>query len=250
MRIDISPMKIMYLAGLLLLLQCHPKLLRTHQSDFFVVSDTVQADPQARNFILPYKEKLDAQMNTVIGQSVRELNKSGRGETPLGNFVADLQKEYAEAEFGYPIDISIINNGGLRNKLPKGNITLRDVFELSPFENYLFVLVLSAQDVENLAHYAVEKKNLGINGMYIESENNELTHFSVNGKPVEKGKSYLLAVNDYLATGGDQMAFLMDLPRKEVSNILLRDLLIEKIKERTSKGEKLDAEIEGRQKQE
>jgi hypothetical protein len=44
------------------------------------------------------------------------------------------------------------------------------------------------------------------------------------------------------------MAFLMDLPRKEVSNILLRDLLIEKIKERTSKGEKLDAEIEGRQK--
>jgi 2',3'-cyclic-nucleotide 2'-phosphodiesterase (5'-nucleotidase family) len=248
MTIDISRMKPIYLAALLLLIQCQPKLLKTHQAEFYVVSDSVQVDPQARNYIWPYKEKLDAKMKTVIGESVKELDKSGRGETALGNFVADMQKEYAEEEFGYPIDISIINNGGLRNTLPQGNITLGNVFELSPFDNYLFVLALSAQDVEKLAQYAVEKKNLGINGMYIESENNELTHFTVDGKPVEKGKTYLLAVNDYLATGGDQMSFLMDLPRKEVSDILLRDLLIEKIKEKTAKGEKLDAEIEGRQK--
>ncbi len=248
MKIDNIPMKLFYLAGIFLLFQCNPRLVKTFQSENYVVSDTVQTDPKAKEFILPYKENLDAMMDSVIGKSAKELNRAGRGETTLGNFVADIQKEYAEENFGFEVDISIMNNGGLRNNIPEGDITTGNIFELSPFDNYLYVLELNAEDVEKLAKYAVSKKNLGINGMYIESENNELTRFSVQGKPVEKGRTYLLAVNDYLATGGDQMDFLTDLPRKETSTILLRDFILDKIKAKTAEGEVIDAEIEGRQK--
>lgn len=186
-------------------------------------------------------------MNSVIGQTKETILKTGTGETPIGNLVADLQKEYAEEYFGYNIDISIINNGGIRNTLPKGNITLGNIFEISPFDNYLYVLELNAEQVVNLAEFAAQTKILGINGLYIESQSEELTKLLVNGKQVEEGKTYLLAVNDYLANGGDGMDMLTDLPRKEQSTILLRELLIDRIKLRTSRGEIISAQIEGRQ---
>jgi 2',3'-cyclic-nucleotide 2'-phosphodiesterase (5'-nucleotidase family) len=248
MRIHPAFLNLFLLTAVISLSQCSPKLTKNHQSDFFAISASIETHPQFEKIILPYKETLDLEMNTVIGESLTELNKSGRGETTLGNFISDIQKEFAEETFGYPIDISIINNGGMRNILPKGDITLRNVFELSPFDNYLYILELNAEDVEKLAKFAVEKKILAISGMFIESENNILTHYTIKGKPVEKGKNYLLAINDYLANGGDQMEFLIDLPRKETSTILLREFILEKIKEKTAKGIKIDAEIEGRQK--
>ncbi|MDO9553120.1 5'-nucleotidase C-terminal domain-containing protein [Rhodonellum sp.] len=248
MRIHPLFLQLFLILAVVSLSQCSPKLTKNHQSDFFAISAAVENHPQFDKIILPYKERLDLEMNTVIGQTVKELNKAGKGETTLGNFVADIQKEYAEETFGYPVDMSIINNGGMRNILPEGNITLRNVFELSPFDNYLYILELKADDVKKLAKFAAEKKILGINGMTIATENDLLTEFTVQGKPVEEGRNYLLAINDYLANGGDQMEFLIDLPRKEASAILLRDFILEKIKEKTAKGIKLDAEIEGRQK--
>lgn len=248
MRIHPLLLQLFLITGIFALFQCSPKLTKNHQSDFFAIGVSEEIHPEFEEMILPYKERLDLEMNTVIGQSAKELNKAGRGETTLGNFVADIQKEYAEETFGYPVDISIINNGGLRNILPEGNITLRNIFELSPFDNYLYILELNADDVKKLAQFAAEKKILAINGMTITTENDILTEFTVQGKPLEEGRNYLLAINDYLANGGDQMGFLIDLPRKETSVILLRDFILEKIKEKTAKGIMLDAEIERRQK--
>lgn len=235
------------LTGLFLLSQCSPKIYSSANTEFFVLGSEIKEDPNLRNFVAPYKIKLEAEMNSVIGQTKEAILKTGTGETPIGNLVADLQKEYAEEYFGYNIDISIINNGGIRNTLPKGNITLGNIFEISPFDNYLYVLELNAEQVVNLAEFAAQTKILGINGLHIESQSEELTKLLVNGKQVEEGKTYLLAVNDYLANGGDGMDMLTDLPRKEQSTILLRELLIDRIKLRTSRGEIISAQIEGRQ---
>lgn len=233
--------------GLFLQSHCSPKIYSSANTEFFAVSTEVAENPNFKSFVTPYKIKLEAEMNTVIGQTKEAILKTGTGETPIGNLVADLQKEYAEEHFGYSIDISIINNGGIRNTLPQGNITLGNIFEISPFDNYLYVLELSAEQVVSLAEFAVHRKFLGINGLFIESQNGELTKLLVNGKPVEEGKTYFLAVNDYLANGGDGMDILSDLPRKEQSTVLLRELLIDRIKLRSSRGEIISAQIEGRQ---
>ncbi|WP_194972490.1 5'-nucleotidase C-terminal domain-containing protein [Aquiflexum lacus] len=230
------------------LTNCAPSLYQISNSENLSVTEQVEIDPTLDNYIQPYKFSLESEMNEVIGQTEYPILKTGVGETPLGNLIADLQKEFAEEVLGYPIDISIMNNGGIRNTLPKGNITVSNIFELSPFENYLYILELEGEDVRHLAAAAIQKKNLGISGMELESLDGKLITLKVNGADIDASKTYLLALNDYLAEGGDGMEFAKNLPRKEQSGYLIREILIQQIRKKTERGEKIKAEIEGRQK--
>lgn len=227
---------------------CAPKFFKSAEVTHLSIGADVKQDPDFYQFVLPFKEKLEAEMNTVIGKSDAAIIKSGPGETALGNLVADYQKEFAEATLGYSVDISIINNGGIRNNLPSGPITLGNIYELSPFDNYLHVLELKAEDVVTLAEFAAERKILGIAGMHIATQGNEIITLQVGNRDLEKNRTYFLAVNDYLANGGDNMEFLTTLPRIEETNFLLRDILIQQIKIRTNNSEKISAQVEGRQK--
>lgn len=197
--------------------------------------------------IQPYRKNLEAEMNVPIGYSEAEMSHRGIGETALGNFVADVQKSFAEEILGYEIDLSVMNNGGLRNSLPKGEITIGNIYELSPFDNYLYILALEAKDIQNLAEYIVQNKNIGINGMLLKSEAGVIETLKLNGQELQEGRVYKLAIHDYLANGGDNMAFLKDLPRLEISNHLLRDILIRQIKLKKEKGLSISSQIEGRQ---
>jgi 2',3'-cyclic-nucleotide 2'-phosphodiesterase (5'-nucleotidase family) len=40
------------------------------------------------------------------------------------------------------IDICLLNQGGIRSTLPKGNVTSRTAFKIMPFENSLVVVAL------------------------------------------------------------------------------------------------------------
>lgn len=233
--------------AIILLSACSPNFYKSSSYQLLTVDAEVPSNPEFDKIIAPYKVSLDAEMNTAIAISRQELAKGGRGETALGNFVADLQKEYCQEKFNLDVDISVVNNGGLRNSLPKGEITVGHIFELAPFENFIYILELEADDVTRLAEYAVRGKNLGIAGMYIESENNELKEYTVNGQKVEQGRTYSLAINDYLANGGDRMDFLIGVKRIEASNILMRDMLLAKIREITAADKEIIAKVEGRQ---
>jgi len=233
--------------ALILFSACSPQLHKSTGYELLAVDANISSDKDFEQIIAPYKVKLDQEMNAVIATSEKELPKGGRGETALGNFVADLQKEYSEEKFNRQIDISVVNNGGLRNSLPKGDITVGNIFELAPFENFIYILELNADDVVRLGEYAVRGKNLGLTGMQIEGKDNELTHLRVNGEELDQSKTYLLAINDYLANGGDRMDFLIDLPRAEESTVLMREMLLSKIRELTAQGKTVNATVEGRQ---
>jgi 2',3'-cyclic-nucleotide 2'-phosphodiesterase (5'-nucleotidase family) len=226
---------------------CSPKLISNVSGDFIPVGQNVEEDSSLTTFISPYKIKLEEEMNTVIGQSLFGINKTGIGETPIGNLIADFQLEFAEEFLGYSIDISIMNNGGIRNIFPEGDITLGNVYEVSPFDNYLQILELEAEDVINLVEYAIKVKNLGISGLTFESNEGKIKSILVNGKRLDEKQIYLLAANDYIANGGDNMSFLVNLSRKEESVFVLRDILIDRIKKQTSMGKTIEAKIEGRQ---
>lgn len=242
------PINRFLLLGFLLLLSCASPLPKTSQATFISIDDQAEVHQQTEMFVSPFRANLEAEMNKVIGVSSTELNKEGVGETSLGNLITDLQKKHAEETFGYPVHISAMNNGGIRNVLPAGDITLGHIYELSPFDNYLFILELDAEKVRQLAEYAVSRKSLGLSGLYVESQGGTLTSYSIGGEAVDEDKTYLLAVNDYMASGGDNLTFLIEAPRKEETDIVLRDLLITQIKKKTEKGEKIEASIEGRQK--
>lgn len=249
---EMGKLKSIYSLGLFLafslLFACSPQLHKNVQASYIPADSNVEIHPEMEDYVSPYRENLDAEMNKIIGETTTEINKSGSGETALGNLITDLQKEHAEKTFGYTIDISAMNNGGIRNILPEGKITLGNIYELSPFENYLYVLELDADRVKKLAEYAINRKSLGLSGLFVESEGGVLVRYLINGEKIDESKTYLLAVNDYMASGGDNLDFLIDAPIREQTDIVLRDLLIERIRAISEKGEKISARIEGRQK--
>src|SRR5690606_32038852 len=211
---------LLYVPILLLALSCAPSLSKSSQAVLLQVDGQLQEDQRYLEIISPYKTQLDREMGEVIAKGRRELKKNV-GESPLGNLVADMQKDYSEKKFGRRIDISLVNNGGLRNSLPEGNITLGNIYELAPFENFIYLLELTAVDVEKIARYAIKGKNLGMTGLTIESSGGELVSVTIGGEGLVPDKRYVLAINDYLANGGDHMDFLVPLPRLVESEVLM-----------------------------
>ena len=62
-------------------------------------------------------------MNEILTYTKYDLKK-GRPVSTLGNFVTDLCLNYATA------DICIMNNGGLRTNIDKGDVTLEQIYQL------------------------------------------------------------------------------------------------------------------------
>ena len=75
----------------------------------------------------------------------------------MGNFMVDaclaIAKEKAKALGKPEPDISIFTWGSIRGSLPKGEITLRHVYQVMPFENEMLVLTLNGSQTQILLNH-------------------------------------------------------------------------------------------------
>ncbi len=199
----------------------------------------------AKQLIEPYKIALDSEMNEVLVISAMEFPKEkNKPETLLGNLVADLSLEIITEKFPEStIDFCLLNNGGLRTSLPKGEITRGKIFELMPFDNELVIVTINKDSLKTLIHYL---NNIG--GQPISG--NISFHFS--GKEVvldEKTFSnnvVKIITSDYLAQGGDNMNFFLNPVKYETTGIKLRDAIIQYCKSEHKKGNQLTSKLDGR----
>ena len=56
------------------------------------------------------------------------------------------------------IDICLLNHGGIRAVIPKGDVTTRTAFEVMPFENSLFVVGLKGTQIRAMGTYLLAEK--------------------------------------------------------------------------------------------
>lgn len=131
------------------------------------------------------------------------------------------------------IDLCLLNHGGIRAILPKGNVTTRTAFEIMPFENNLVVVALKGQQILEIAAYIIkEKKPQPLSGMtFTIAKDNTAKNILIQGKPLDLNTVYYVATNDYLANGGDSMTFFAKGVQKFDLNYKLRDVLIDYFKE-------------------
>ena len=109
-----------------------------YEDKFVAVDSTIAPDSTVTAEIAPYKAKCSAIMDVVLGYSDKVMTKD-QPEGLLGDFSADAVLTQARkfCKDSCSVDICVLNNGGLRNPLPKGNITLGNIFQLMPFENQM-----------------------------------------------------------------------------------------------------------------
>jgi len=234
------------------LASCKPHAFISKVDSGVISIDTINVikeDTSALRVIIPYKEKMDAKMNEVLAYSDQAIIK-GYPEGLLNNFVSDLilkkVNEYYKSKDNVIIDFCLLNNGGLRQPLPKGAITLGKVYELMPFENNLVVITLTGEKTKQMFDYIAKAGGEPISGFTMGIKDTLAVNIKVDGKPFDINRNYKVVTSDYLANGGDKMKFFYDPLKSEDLGVKLRDAIIIYIKEEYKKGNTLKAKLDNR----
>lgn len=199
--------------------------------------------------VAPYRQKMEAEMNQVLVESVAPLEK-GQPESKLGNMVADACLSEAVTIFNQNnksgIDFCVLNNGGLRSSLPQGKITLKNVYELMPFENELVVVTLNGGATESLLKYISAKGGVPVSNLKMSLSDSSLIQVVVGSETFTKTRNYRILTSDYLSNGGDDMKMFADRIATEPVGIKVRDAIIQYLKKSGSRNVKLEVNTDGR----
>ncbi len=198
------------------------------------IAENLPESEDFKKIIKPYKKAIEVEMNTKISHTSVDLNKQSDNSN-LGNLLSDYTLEGAEdwaKKNGINgIDAAVINIGGIRSTIGKGDILVKNIYEVMPFENELVVIKMKGTDLQGLFDYYLKtQKNNPVSRLYIETENGKIIKALINGKSPEVDKFYYIATSDYLALGGDNMTYF---GKGEMisTGIKLRDLYVEKFKQ-------------------
>ncbi|RYF10032.1 MAG: hypothetical protein EOO42_23170 [Flavobacteriales bacterium] len=196
---------------------------------------------------LPYKAELDREMNDVIGYTDVTLTKSSKlPESVLGNFFADAVLNQAR-KIEPNIDFAIpTTNGGLRNDIAKGEITVSKVFELMPFENETVVFTLKGRDVLDVLNFIASSGGQPVSGLKMKIENKLPKDIFINGKAFDLNKTYVVLTSDYIASGGDGTTGFSKPIAKKVIGLKVRDALLQEIKQLNANGKRINTTLDGR----
>ena len=202
------------------------------------INQQVLSDSSIVKYYQPFKKNLEESlMNTPISYSPETYKKNdGELNSTLSNMFADATYEMSNSVFnkmsGKNIDIVLLNNGGIRSIISKGNISEKTAFELMPFENSIVVLELNGLSIIKMIDYLRKVKlQHPISGLQITLNNDySVNEVKINGVSIENEKKYYVATTDYLLEGGDKMYFLAETTKTTDINYKMRDILIDYFK--------------------
>ena len=142
-----------------LILSCdNSKILVNTEGENISINSGIETIKEVEEIINPYKLNLDKTMNQVLSFSVDDYSKNdGDYNTAIGNLMADAVFELTNPVFkgrtGKNIDMVLLNHGGIRSILPKGNITRKTAYKLMPFENSVVVVAIRGSIVLEMINY-------------------------------------------------------------------------------------------------
>ena len=214
-----------YLLFATLLFACKGHYIKQGESFSHTTIQHSSTNKSGDSIIEPYKLKIEAEMNRVIAYSTDALTREG-DQTTLGNFVCDAMYFWANAKLkNKPVDVVIVNRGGLRNNIPKGAVTVGNVFELMPFENELVLIEITGEKLLTGLKTIIAKKH-SFYGLNLVLQNDKLIEGNINQRPIQPDSIYSILTSDYLANGGDSFNFLSKPVNTTFYKILLRDAII------------------------
>jgi 2',3'-cyclic-nucleotide 2'-phosphodiesterase (5'-nucleotidase family) len=224
-----------------------------------VANYRVVADPQVQGMVRAYEQRLDREMGQPIGTTETEMDSRNETvrfrEAAFGNLVADAIRAATNA------DVALVNGGGLRgNKVyPAGSsITSRDIFAEMPFGNVVLVLDAKGSDIKAMLEYGLSLVGHGgfphVAGMKVVFDpgrpvGQRVESIMIGEWALDPNRTYRLAVNDFLANGGDGYAMLPGLRRIVDANAgpLMAGVVIDYIKQRGTVGPTVEGRIRPKQ---
>ncbi len=205
------------------------------------IDDSLPADTAMMDEISLYHDSIDAKMSEVLCQCDTEM-VARRPESGLMRLVADINlygaKKFAHHHHLPSPTISFCNAGGIRSSLPKGNITLGDIFQLSPFNNKVVIVELDSASLQATLDHIAERGGEAVSGMTFTIDEGKATNVLINNAPITNNHPYFLATLDYLAEGGDAFFSLVNHPRFD-TDIVFHDALSDYLRQLNKQGHHL-----------
>ena len=122
-----------------------------------VAENEATADSDTKQFIEQIKEEIGKQGNFVIGRSEVDLtiyDADGKRivrtqESNLGDLCTDAFRSFTQA------DIALVNGGGIRKGINKGEILFNDLYNVMPFGNMIATGTLTGQQLLDILEFSV-----------------------------------------------------------------------------------------------
>ncbi|EJG1649248.1 bifunctional UDP-sugar hydrolase/5'-nucleotidase [Vibrio parahaemolyticus] len=176
------------------------------QSQRMFVQDEITQDKAMLDFLRPFQEKGQSQLNVKIAESNGKLEGDRDvvrfQQTNLGRLIATAHMERAKADF------AVMNSGGVRDSIEAGDITYKDVLTVQPFGNMVSYVDMSGQEVlDYLNIVATKPVDSGayaqFAGISMRIENDKVTNVFIGNKQLRLDGRYRFTVPSYNASGGD-----------------------------------------------
>ncbi|BBL88081.1 5'-nucleotidase [Vibrio rotiferianus] len=182
------------------------KIKLNGESQRVLVQDEIAQDAVMLDFLRPYQEKGQGQLNVKIAESNGKLegdrNVVRYQQTNLGRLIATAHMERAKADF------AVMNSGGVRDSIEAGDITYKDVLTVQPFGNMVSYVDMSGKEVlDYLNIVATKPVDSGayaqFAGISMTVENGRVSNVFIGEKQLRLDSEYRFTVPSYNASGGD-----------------------------------------------
>ena len=224
--------------------------LGTFEDDYIAPNGrhfTEGATPEVAALLMDVQPKM-AHLKEVVGHSARLLvNIRTEPDLPLGNIVADALREKGSSYFGVPMDFAISNYGGIRNPLPEGAILMDDVEAMFPFKNYMCYAKVRGNNLQRLLEQLAKTQAFqAVSGCEVKVKAHELVKAEVGGEPIDPNRLYNVTTIDFLLSGGDGIAIGALAEDVVLTDVLVKDVMLEYFQKMEAEGKVVDGQKDGR----
>ena len=200
------------------------RLVGKHSENLVVTRD-VPKDPAETAIIARYRPLAAPLAHRVIGAIAGTLARQENvsGESPLGDIIADAQLEQAARRLvGPEVAAAFLNDAGIRADLvatgdgPSHALTYEDLYTAQPFGNTVVVMTMTGAMIHRLLEQQFDpaagtrgtlQVSNGVSYRYDLSrppgQRVDLAQMVIGGQPLSEAGIYRIAMNDFLAGGGD-----------------------------------------------
>ena len=198
----------------------------TPHKQFYATEINEDADMLA--FLKPFQHKGQAALSKAVGRSdgllMGDRGSVRKEPTDLGVFAGMAMLDKARADF------AVLNSGGIRDSLPAGDISYRDVLKVFPFGSTLAFVDLSGQEaLAYLNAAAAMTPGAGafaqFAGVQLVIEAGRVRQARIQGQPIDPARTFRLAINSFMAAGGDGYPRIKDHPGHVDTGFVDADML-------------------------
>ncbi len=174
----------------------------------------------------PFIDTFGERGQTVVGEAAADFSRKPlagpNSSSAMAHLIADSYREALRA------DIAFVNRGGVRGDFQRGRLTEADLHRVFPFDNTLYLYRITGDELLQLINDMVakraERQALSPGALLFPSNlhiiaGSQLRVRFFDNTPLAKNRLYLVAVDSFIAGGGDGFQMFSQLGNVERSSI-------------------------------